>query len=112
MTNQEYAALGAPGYNHFDGWQYLNIANPSSLEHMRIGYTPVAIDLVDSRNQRAENWGNTAFADDRVSGFTLQEVESTLAGTRSLDDWKGKLKAFNRVPAQDLDILFDFYRDL
>ena len=112
LTNQEYALLGAQGYDHFSGWQHLNTSDSSSVDHMRKGYTPVVIDLMDTVNQRSQNAGNPHFADDRVSGFTLLEIERTLAGTRGMNEWKEKLKTLGRVPPQDLDALFDFYRDI
>jgi hypothetical protein len=108
FTNNKYNALGFTPFNHFQGWQDLTSLN----ELMLRGYTPVAIDLIDNRNQRAENNGSTLYANDRVTGFTLLEVENALRGSRTLEVWRDKLRLLNRVPQRDLDELFQFYIDL
>ncbi len=51
LTNNFYLSNGL-SLNWSDGYQWLNATNTSHLDHMRDGYTPVAIDLIDDVNQR------------------------------------------------------------
>ncbi len=53
------------------------------------GYTPIFIDLIDNTNQRDNG---SAFPIDRVSGYTLGQLEDVLDGTYRFSLLKSKLK--------------------
>ncbi|MBC7450396.1 MAG: hypothetical protein H7259_02795, partial [Cytophagales bacterium] len=110
FTNREYKYI--PAYNFSNGWQYLNTGNVSYIDHMKNGYTPVAIDLIDQFNQRENNGGNLNFPPDRVSGYNIQEIWNALNGAKNLDDWKNNLKHLNKPNPEYLDELFDYYKNI
>ena len=45
------------------------------------GYTPLFIDLIDDWDQRAKHSGNINYPIDRVSGYTLSQLENVLSNT-------------------------------
>lgn len=102
ITNDVY-----PGnnYNHF--YQDYTISQITSNE----GYTPLAIDLMDTENQRNVHSGNTAYPNDRVEGYTLSQLEGALPGTLgSWWNWRTKIKEkYNNSTEEHVDYLFQTY---
>lgn len=56
-------------------------------------YTPVVIDMIDTFNQRTKGLN---YPIDNVSGYTLERIEKTLAGTTEWEQWRRKI--FYRYP--------------
>ncbi|GAA4456331.1 hypothetical protein [Rurimicrobium arvi] len=109
FTQREYLdRMGLTGFDFWQGWQYLSTSNATDVKHMQDGYTPIVIDLMDTFNQRV--YGNS-WVDDKVSGFSIQEIWNTLNTAETLDDWRNNLKALGKpgVNPSDLDDLFDYY---
>ncbi|MBQ9470360.1 MAG: hypothetical protein IJU72_05345 [Bacteroidales bacterium] len=74
-------------------------------------YTPLVIDLVDNYNQHFL-WGNN-YPMDRVSGYSLYQIEQALKGCTSLQQWRDRLKSMYSNPTSAyLDELFDNYINL
>ncbi len=68
-------------------------------------YTPIVDDLIDNLNQ---NIFNSTTPVDRVSGFTLTNIQDALNNSRSPKDWLGKLDSQRRVSSLDLNELFSY----
>jgi hypothetical protein len=83
--------------NHIDGFDVVNWGERK--------YTPLAIDLIDNNNQRANRGGNTDFPIDRVSGYTIRNIEDALVQKTTMNAWRDQLK-FNK-PAGVTDALLD-----
>ncbi|MCF6297533.1 MAG: hypothetical protein L3J08_06065 [Flavobacteriaceae bacterium] len=74
------------------------------------GYTPIVIDMIDSFNQSTVN---SARPNDRVSGYTLGQLEDALPGALgSWWRWRTKIKEKYNNPTEnkELDYLFKEYR--
>lgn len=75
-------------------------------------YTPIIIDLMDGTNQRIGR-DTTQFANDNVSGYTLQQVENAIKKVKTLDGLKNNLKRMYDNPTEGhIDELFRFYTSL
>lgn len=74
------------------------------------GYTPLVIDLIDTKNQK-EIKRNSAYPDDKVSGYTLSELEKALpSALGSWWRWRTKIKEkYNNPTEQHVDYLFRTY---
>lgn len=77
-------------------------------------YTPIFIDLIDNENQRVVYGNNsTDYPIDRVSGYTLEELESALYSNSTLNDIKEYLRNTYNKPSENwLDELFENYNVL
>lgn len=106
LTNEEVRRLtGINSFKHEEDYQGMNIIGDRS--RFILGYTPVFIDCMDSYNQYDPS---RALPMDRVSGYTLQQIESCLSGTRSIYDVKEGLKQrYSNPTSQYLDELFGYY---
>ncbi|HEX8577381.1 MAG TPA: hypothetical protein VF677_13890 [Flavobacterium sp.] len=70
-------------------------------------YTSVGYDLMDNLNQR-EFYNNYNLPVDRVSGYTIQQLENALIGARSWWQWRDNLKnRFDNPTERYLDELFN-----
>ena len=69
------------------------------------------IDLMDSENQRVRNKRNTAYPNDQVAGYTLQQLEASLKkAPNSVMDWKEKIKSMHDNSTEKyVDGLFNTY---
>lgn len=80
------------------------------------GYTPLFIDCIDTYNQR--DWGGSRCPIDRVSGYTLSQIESAIKyGANDTTDsgYKGIIKGLRRYDNPThiyLEELFGNYRNL
>jgi hypothetical protein len=76
------------------------------------GYTPLVIDLIDNENQK-EIKGSSAYPDDKVSGYTLSELEKALPGALgSWWRWRTRIKEkYNNPTEQHVDYLFRTYNN-
>jgi len=76
-------------------------------------YTPFFIDLRDNTNQRNIHNGNVEWADDDVSGYTLEQMQTALNNRTKLDGVCAYLKKQYSNPTEDnLDDLLEFYADI
>ena len=91
--------------NHY---QYKTISSIKSSK----GYTPLVIDLIDNVNQKAIR-KNSAYPDDKVSGYTLSQLEKALPGALgSWWRWRTKIKEkYNNPTEQHVDYLFRTYNN-
>lgn len=113
FANKRYKNYyGATNFNHYEGWQFLNVGYQPYADHMHDGYTPIFIDLVDSWNQYSENGNNAYFVSDPISGFTAKEVQDVLPNNQSLNGVKSDLNQLNKASSTDLNFLFDYYNNI
>jgi hypothetical protein len=73
-------------------------------------YTPIVIDLVDDFNQRAEIRATVPRPIDRVRGYTLRQIQTSLENARGPHGWKENL-IHDHVNATEgfVEELFDVY---
>lgn len=100
--------------NDLQSLRLQNAPTPNPFDVVNWGerkYTPVVIDLIDEINQRANNSGNTDFPIDRVSGYTIRNIEDALVQKRTMEAWRDQIKANKPSGVTDalLDELFDNY---
>jgi len=75
-------------------------------------YTPVFIDLIDNENQR-EIYQNNDYPIDRVSGYSLQQIESSLKTNSDLESIKTYLlNTYDNSTETYMDELFNNYINL
>ena len=80
------------------------------------GYTPIVIDMIDNDNQSRSSINNTIDSNrpnDRVSGYTLGQLEDALPGSLgSWWSWRTRIRQMynNRTENAELDYLFRQYR--
>ncbi|MCG8384287.1 MAG: hypothetical protein MJA30_02000 [Cytophagales bacterium] len=56
-------------------------------------YTSIVVDLMDTENQRnTTGKGSTNIPLDRVSGYTIRQIEQSLKGARSWKKWRDNLR--------------------
>lgn len=111
LTNDEYHKLGvkyskesAKLYNHLD------VSHDDWPLVPDIAYSPIFIDLVDTRNQRVI-FGNS-YPNDLISGYTLNYINNYfLYGTYNINDLYGKVKSHKITGVTDemIDELFELY---
>ncbi len=108
ITNRVYpeTIVGANLFPHEGNlqWQTLRIIQTESK-----GYTPIVIDMMDDFNQGVTD---TTFPNDRVSGYTLGQLENALPKAGSWWEWRKRIrdKYTNSTEGAELDYLFREYR--
>lgn len=70
-------------------------------------YTNVVIDLIDSEDEDNTNYGKNKFNGDKVSGYTITQIEQALIGCNSWNKWKNNIKKYNNKTKQYVDELFE-----
>ncbi|MDE0471349.1 MAG: hypothetical protein OXH57_05360, partial [Ekhidna sp.] len=55
-------------------------------------YTSIVVDMIDNEDQRSEYNGDTAYPSDRVSGYTIQQIEAGLKGATSWNGWRDNMR--------------------
>ncbi|MBR9854174.1 MAG: hypothetical protein GYB37_06280 [Algicola sp.] len=89
--DSNYHATGSIGSN-FPLNLYKSDKQNREIRHgSNYEYTPIVIDLVDNYNQRIE-FNDPTRPMDRVKGYTLIQIQSSLDGTRGPHSWKQRLK--------------------
>ncbi len=117
LTNDRYNTLFATnGYGTYTGtkhgWTNLTLGWNGDKQHELVTnmdeYTPLVIDLVDNLNQNTLiNTNNLPI--DRVSGYTLRQIQAALKGSRNLNEWKDKLvNNYNNPTEQFIDDVFNY----
>jgi len=98
-----YEATTKGSHNSTRGWN--GNRQHDSAVNMN-AYTPLVIDLVDGLNQ---NTLNSYLPVDRVSGYTLNQIQSALNNSRNLTQWKNKLvNNYNNPTDQFIDDVFSY----
>jgi len=106
VTNDVYAKDSYGVYeSHYQQQTINNIKNAK-------GYTPLVIDLIDNENQK-EVKRNSAYPDDKVSGYTLSQLEKALPSSLgSWWRWRTKIKEKYKNPTEEhVDYLFRTYNN-
>ncbi len=97
--SKEYAVIG---YSYFRGGR-TNYQLQTTLQENH--YTSAGYDMFDDFNQRTRG---TQFPIDRVSGYTLKQLEDGLIGARSWTQWRNNIKKkFDNPTEQFVDELFN-----
>ena len=69
-------------------------------------YTSAGFDMIDNINQR--NLYGSAFPLDRVSGYTVKQLEDGLRGAKSWREWRNNIKARSNNSTENfVDELFN-----
>ncbi|TVZ25917.1 hypothetical protein JM83_0858 [Gillisia sp. Hel_I_86] len=100
FANERYARkFTISGYEYkFNNYQNFGILDD-------IHYTSAGWDMIDNTNQRFR-YGLTRPID-RVSGYTLKQLEDALIGARSWNQWRDNIKnMYNNSTEQYIDELF------
>jgi hypothetical protein len=92
---------------YVDFLQWANLEDVKSWGEEK--YTPVAIDLIDTYNQRTGR--GIDYPIDRVSGYTLSQIQETLKTTTTWNDWRDKIKAISNPTSIYVDELFKQYEN-
>jgi hypothetical protein len=101
LTNLRYESyLNNSNYSYPRNYQDFTIMNQPF-------YTSVGYDLIDSFNQR--NTYGTLSPQDRVTGYTINQIENSLKNTNSWGEWKENIKRQNpnNTTNQYIDELFN-----
>jgi len=109
ITNRVYPNSDAYDFPHENNLQHITLADLHDKEE-NDGYTPIAIDMIDSDNQSLRF---TGAPNDRVSGYTLGQLEDALPGSLgSWWRWRTRLREMydNPTDGEELDYLFREYR--
>lgn len=96
-------------YGDDDGW--FENQQTRSLTYIKMPnhvYTPLAIDMIDARNQSQEN---SSRPNDQVSGYSLYQLEQALPGNlESWYGWRNNIKSmYSNSTEQHIDYLFSEY---
>ena len=96
-----------PNYNGISNRNFAWMRDPNGGGSK---YTPLVIDLIDNTNQGA---GNIAFPFDRVTGYTIAEIEAVLRDCASIRELRDQLlRRYDKPTDQYLNELFDQYINL
>ncbi|OQB29530.1 MAG: hypothetical protein BWY08_01845 [Bacteroidetes bacterium ADurb.Bin174] len=94
-------------------WQHITKAKIIDMNDLERKYTPIVIDLMDTTNQSVMYGDTTQYANDKVSGYTLQQIENAIKKVKTLNGLKNNLKSMYDNPSEEhLDKLFEFYTNL
>ena len=81
-----------PSYKYRYNLQYKKLAGYTENQEDLI-YTSIIVDLMDNENQRYR-WG-IKYPMDRVSGYTIKQIENALRGARSWNQFRDRVKNIN-----------------
>nr|WP_297919028.1 hypothetical protein [uncultured Allomuricauda sp.] len=106
VTNDRYNKLQPGFYSDLQnlGWNSdIQRQKATAMDE----YSPIVIDLVDNFNQ---NVRDSKWPVDKVNGYTLQQIQSALKGSRYPNTWRNKLNSIrpNGVSTAELNILFKY----
>jgi hypothetical protein len=56
-------------------------------------YTSIVVDMIDDENQRFTRGhsGSIAYPQDRVGGYTIQQIEEGLLGATTWNEWRNSM---------------------
>jgi fibrillarin-like rRNA methylase len=64
------------------------------------------MDLIDDQSNDGNVNGKNSKEGDKVSGYTIRQIEDKLNGARSWNAWRDKLKQINNSTKNGIDALF------
>lgn len=74
-------------------------------------YTQIVVDLIDNEADHSarRNWGKSSAQGDKISGYTIRQIEDCLGGATSFNKWKTNInnKYPNNATKQHLQELFN-----
>lgn len=97
MTNQRYRMLFGTGYRgsyreNNTSLRHYNAQFESTTVLNMNAYTPLVYDLTDNLNQNTLIFNDgRVLPVDRVSGYTLKQIQDAMKNTRKLNTWKQNL---------------------
>jgi len=111
LTNERYFGI-TPTYRPSNAALPIDILWNDVRQRLIVGAlnqnSPFVTDLMDTRNQFIES---PNFPVDRVSGYTLRQLQETLNHSRSLNDWRSKLiNRYNNPTEIFIDDAFSYAR--
>ncbi|MEC7772554.1 MAG: hypothetical protein VX798_15325 [Bacteroidota bacterium] len=119
VTNQRYKELNSKyvGSNNISDFStdinkrlYNSYRQEKPIKHRsNYEYTPIVIDLVDDYNQKYK-LNNSSLPIDRVNGYTLKQIQTSLNNARGPHGWKERLKSQHSNSTEKfIDELFGVY---
>jgi hypothetical protein len=121
VTNDRYRAIDANYFrieNRFLGWnnirQRQSPTAPETSGRRMSEYTPLFIDLNDTLNQQLRYPTLSPLPPmDRVSGYSIAEMQRSLEGVRNLDDLHRIILSDHENPTEEnLSDLFDYAQEV
>jgi hypothetical protein len=61
--------------------------------------------MIDDENQRADTRGNINYTQDRVKGYTINQLENAMINATSWNEWKENIKS--KYPSNPTRIYLD-----
>jgi hypothetical protein len=96
-----------------DGFNWNSYTFATINGHFEGVYSPLVIDLIDNINQRATYSNSTNYPIDRVTGFSLGQIENALKKKETLSEWRDNLKSLYNISTDErIDELFENYINL
>ncbi|MEX0597941.1 MAG: hypothetical protein WD512_15740 [Candidatus Paceibacterota bacterium] len=102
VTNDRYNILTGNNYqsSQVDGGRWNLFRQRQTVAQMN-EYTPIVEDLIDNLNQNAvPNWFDVQPID-RVSGYSLNQIQNALNNCRDINCWESKLRDNYDNPTED-----------
>ncbi|MDR0941113.1 MAG: hypothetical protein LBM68_02675, partial [Bacteroidales bacterium] len=91
-------------------WSWKWNQQRDKLSEITQGYTPIVWDLIDNKNQRYLE-DDAAYPIDKVSGYTLAQLEKALYGVKTWNGWRDAIRNMYNNPTEDyLNELFANYK--
>ena len=66
----------------------------------------VVIDLVDTDTDNRTNNGKSYSQGDKVTGYSMYQIETALQGCNTWNKWRNKIKQYENKTKQYVDTLF------
>ncbi|MBC6425339.1 MAG: hypothetical protein GDA51_02470 [Ekhidna sp.] len=96
FAQQRYKNLyGNAGYKYESDISINSLSNGNYQAQTISGkpiYTSIVVDMIDDENQRITK-GGTQYPMDRVSGYTIQQIEAGLRGATSWNGWRDNMRS-------------------
>lgn len=84
------------------GYEYDNNYQLQSIQRFPI-YTSIVVDMIDAENQRlTRHRGSLEFPLDRVSGYSILQVEQGLRGATTWNSWRNNMIIRHDNPTENL----------
>ena len=97
-------------------WELTRMVYPNYLGRERAtnAYTLVVADMIDNATTERTNWGYGSRSwdgtEDRVSGYTIRQIEDALIDTKTWSSWRDKIiSKYNNPTESHLTTLFEAY---
>lgn len=105
--------FGIAGYEYDNNLQDQRIA-PFNTRDNHLIYTSIVVDMIDDCNQRASTCFTTVlpptalneFPHDKVEYYTILQIEESLRGARSWDEWRDNMRSISNPTSIFIDSLY------